>query len=658
MKYELKLSKLSQLAPIVTLSLCVSALDAPSVHAQPPLMISTLSRSLNVPGVDLDIEPRLKERAEYRLALKDLRSSRITAFKRRQKSLENYLLAPYLDYHYYNNKVASLSAQQINEFSERYRDLPFTQRLRDRWLLRLPGQGRWSDYLANYEPSSSATRRCYHLRALYRSGERKVALEQVEPLWLHGKSQPKACDALFKAWMGAGYLTDKLVRRRIEMALERNEVTLARYLLTQMRSAALKKQATLLYQAHVRPQTLFNPNAHKADTDSNKAILRVGLQRLARKEPEAARRAWQTIRTTHSFTASDITAIESRLLIEGARDNLWPKTEHRPVISDNGVLELVAREAVRHENWSEASYWIGALTPEKRADPEWRYWLDRSAGKDLAALARERNYYGFLAAHQLGAETQLHHQPSAISPETLARVRRLPGIDRALELYAVDDLLNARREWRDTFATLQSNEQIAAAQLAHNNGWLNQAIMAANAAALHNDLDLRFPQVYDNLYGQASHATKLHPSTLLAVTRQESAFQHRARSSADARGLMQLLPSTAKWTARKAGLRQPTTLDLYEPAINIRIASEYLARLMNRYDQQRPLAFAAYNAGEHRVDRWIKDRSGMPMEVWIENIPYRETRGYVKSVLAFNHLYSKRMNDPLPLLLPHEKTVR
>ena len=121
---------------------------------------------------------------------------------------------------------------------------------------------------------------------------------------------------------------------------------------------------------------------------------------------------------------------------------------------------------------------------------------------------------------------------------------------------------------------------------------------------------------------------------------------------------MQLLPATAKRTAKKSGLRQPTKLDLYEPAINIRIASEYLATLMKRYDQQRPLAFAAYNAGEHRVDRWIKDRSGMPMEIWIETIPFRETRGYVKSVLAFNHLYSKRLNKPLPLLLPHEKTLK
>lgn len=619
-----------------------------------PLLIS----SLNSAGAQLDTQARLADRTQYRLALKDLAKNRITEFKRRQKGLQNYLLAPYLEYHYLNKKVATLSARDVKRFTERYAEYPFATRLRDRWLLKLPGQGRWSDYLENYQPSTSTTRRCYHLRALYRSGEREAALKQVEPLWLRGKSQPKACDPLFKAWIGAGYQTDRLVWSRLERALEKNEVSLSRYLLTQIRSAALKKQATLLYQAHVSPQTLFNPNAHKDDTDANRAILRVGLVRLARREPAKARGLWQELRTTHSFSKADINAIESRLLLEGARDNLWPASDQRPKVVKQSVLKIVAREAIRHENWPQASHWIAALEDDTRDEPEWRYWLERSAGKDLAALAAERNYYGFLAAHQLGAETQLHHEPSPIAPATLKRVRRLAGIDRALELYAVDDLINARREWLRSFAKLGHEEQTAAAQLAHSNGWLDQAIMAANAASLHNDLDLRFPQVYDNLYGRASHATNLHPSTLLAVTRQESAFQQRARSSADARGLMQLLPSTAKWTAKKAGLRQPTTLDLYEPAINIRIASEYLARLMARYDQQRPLAFAAYNAGEHRVDRWIKDRSGMPMEVWIENIPYGETRGYVKSVLAFNHLYSKRMNDPVPLLLPHEKTVR
>jgi len=600
---------------------------------------------------------RVTARREYRLALKDLSNNRISEFKRRQKALADYSLAPYLEYHYHRKKIDRLTSADMAAFMQTYADYPFAERLRDRWLLRLPGKNRWNDYLKNYTPSRSTTRRCYHLRALYRSGQRKAALDQVEPLWVHGKSQPKACDSLFKTWIDAGYLTDELVWQRMILALEKNEVRLAKYLQKLLSQATYKRHATALYQAHVRPQSRFKPEAHQSDTQINRAILSAGLLRLARKDPAAALDIWQRVRTSHSFTDPQRATIESRLYIEAAADKIFPAADERPQALSDSSLQRVAREAVRQQNWPEAARWISQMSEAERSKSEWRYWSIRSRGADLTELASERNYYGFLAARRLGIETRLNHVPSTISLDRVQTVGQLPGFERSLELYAVDDLINAKREWLRVFTALSTEQKAAAALLAQQHGWLDQAIVAANAAGLHNDLDLRFPQAFEPIYGKAGHATNLATSTLLAVTRQESAFAQRARSQADARGLMQLLPATAKRTAKKAGLRQPTTLDLYEPAINIRIASEYLAALMQRYDQQRPLAFAAYNAGEHRVDRWIKDRAGMPMEVWIETIPFRETRGYVKSVLAFNHLYSKRLNKPVPLLLPHEQTV-
>lgn len=625
---------------------------------------ATSAKTFAVPSVALLTQPtkhanskRLQQRANYRLALKDLAKNRITEFKRRQQQLRDYTLAPYLEYHYRNKTVDKITSKQMASFRTRFADYPFTERLRDRWLLKLPSKGRWADYLANYEPSNGALRRCYYLRSLYRSGQRKAALDQVAPLWLHGKSQPKGCDALFEAWIGAGYLNDKLVWQRLNLALDRNEVTLANYLLRLMKPGTLKKQATALYKAHVRPQTQFNPGAFSADTQTNRTILQVGVQRLARKDPAAATALWRNLKQSHDFAADIQTQIEGRLLIEGSQESLYPPAHERPQDLTDSALERIAREAVRQQNWPQAAHWISEMTSANRAKSEWQYWARRSAGSDLGALAQERNYYGFLAARDVGVDTRLNHQPSANVAATLASVSELPSIDRALELHAVDDLINARREWRAAFSTLSSEQKVAAARLAQQYGWLDQAIIAANAASLHNDLDLRFPQVFSAIYGKASSATNIPPSTLLAITRQESAFQQRARSHANARGLMQLLPATAKRTARKAGLRQPSTLDLYKPEINIRIASEYFASLMTRYNQQRPLAFAAYNAGERRVDRWIKDRAGMPMEVWIETIPFKETRGYVKSVLAFNHLYSKRMNNPVPLLMAHEVVV-
>ncbi len=158
-----------------TINASSSAVNKPALPAG-SLLIGALNRPPNAQNKNPRNQGRLAERSEYRLALKDLQRNRISAFKRRQKALEGYVLAPYLEYHYLNSRVSSLTAEQINTFEARYSDFPFAALLRDRWLLRLPGQGRWLDYLTYYQPSTSATRRCYYLRALYRSGQKKRAL--------------------------------------------------------------------------------------------------------------------------------------------------------------------------------------------------------------------------------------------------------------------------------------------------------------------------------------------------------------------------------------------------------------------------------------------------------------------------------------------------
>lgn len=625
--------------------------------------ISTVAENSQAATTDRTLE----QRANYRLAIRDLKAQRFTSFRKRQAQLTDYILAPYLDFHYHRTRANHLGAKEVTAFQARYPEFLFSKRLRDAWLLRLPERGLWQDYLQHYVESSSSTRRCYYVRALYRSGEKKAALDLVAPLWVVGKSQPKACDSLFKTWIDAGYLTDDHVWRRLQLALPRNEVTLARYLLTLIPTdSPLNAAANALYQAQVSPEK-FPFERYQTDNPTNRIILTRALSRLARPDPEAALERWQRFAKTHRFTDEQRHTIERAVLLQNAAENRFPGMHERPQDLDPTTVERLALAAVRHANWSEVSYWVERLSPAKRQEAQWQYWLaeglnqrvqdSQRAAMALDDLALTRSYYGFLAAQKTGKQSQLNHTPTDTSQATLTAVALVPGIQRALELYAVDDSLNGRREWNAAFPTLSPQQQQAAAILAHHNGWLNQAITAANMAQLRDDLDLRFPIAHIEDYRKASLATGISVSTLLAVTRQESAFQRKARSSANARGLMQLLFSTAKETAKKSGLRRPSRTDLYEPAVNIRIASEYLARLLKRYDGQRPLAFAAYNAGPHRVDVWIRDRAGMPMPQWIENIPFRETRNYVKGVLAFDHLYSLRMDAPKALLAENEQQL-
>ena len=247
---------------------------------------------------------------------------------------------------------------------------------------------------------------------------------------------------------------------------------------------------------------------------------------------------------------------------------------------------------------------------------------------------------------------------SGSSPAQLNQLRRNPHIERALELFAVGEEINGRREWYRALDGLETEQQLAAAELAASHGLVPLGIRTANIAEARDHLALRFPLVYEPQFKRASLRTTLPTPLLFAIARQESALQPDARSSANARGLMQLLPSTAQLAAKRAVLPIPATRDLYDPATNIALGSFHLAWLIKRFDGQTPLAIAAYNAGEHRVDRWIKEAQGMPMDLWIERIPFRETRNYVKNVLAFRHVYAHKLEQLMPILATHEQTVR
>jgi soluble lytic murein transglycosylase len=273
------------------------------------------------------------------------------------------------------------------------------------------------------------------------------------------------------------------------------------------------------------------------------------------------------------------------------------------------------------------------------------------------ALAEERDYYGFLAAERIGSDAQLNRSEHILDPVQVNQLRRVPAVNRAVELYAVGDLINARREWNALIPKMDPRDQNHAGYLAQQMGWTSEGIRIANEARLFDNIDLRFPLVYQEVFQRISAITTVPHSFMIAIARQESAFDPQARSSANARGLMQLLPSTATAVAKRSGLPAPSAEDLYNPVANVEISGHHLARLMTRYGDRRPLVAAAYNAGQHRVDGWIKDASGTPIDVWIETIPFRETRNYVKNVLAFEQVYSQLLGSPTPMLAAHEATV-
>lgn len=608
-----------------------------------------------------------QQRAEYKNALDLLTAGRTEAFRRSRAALSDYVLAPYLDYHELQSRLSSATADEINRFRADHPDLPAADVIYYRWLKRLGSQRDWQTLIRYYEPTASAELDCLYLRALLATGQREGAFAPVADLWVVGHSQPNTCDPLFDAWISDGHLTESMVWERTVLALDANARTLARYLQRFFKGSAAQ-DAENYYAVHVSPSNITHTSRYRGDHERGREVIRHGLLRLAARDPEAAAKAWSKYRRSYPF-GDDVSAeIEVAIAVGNARRGVFPAgPEQSNALPDSAAPDM-ADAAIQVENWAQAAYWIDRISGEERQARRWQYWLARSLAASVMrseraeltyrALAEARDYYGFLAAEQIGRPIRLNDEPLDVSPILLNQLKRRPPVARAVELFAVGDLVNARREWRELLPGLSDEDRAAAAALAHSIGWTSQAIQTASFGPLRDTLELRFPMAFPDSFQRVSHATTVSQSFLLAIARQESAFDPQARSHANARGLMQLMYPTATEIARRVGVTTPTVAELYDPSLNIELAGHHLAALLDRYDHQRPLAAAAYNAGEARVERWTAERSGTDMDVWIESIPFSETRNYVKNVLAFAQVYGQLMKNPVPMLQVHEATVR
>ena len=597
-----------------------------------------------------------EQRQAYKRAVDHLYAGHVSAALKIQRQLNDYVLTPYITYHRNRLRLAQLSADEVQGFRSAYPDLPGAQRIYWQWLKRQGERGHWRTFLKHYEHTDDAALQCLRLRALYAIEERQAALDGTVALWTVGESQPKACDPIFQVWQRER-LTDEVAWRRLRLAIEANERTLARYLL-RFFSTSRRTWAQALYDVHVSPNHVKSAGRYRTDNALSRQVIGHGLRRLAARDAAAAAAAWAKYRESHRFTPSErqrIAAPVEQAMAEAGLLRKSPDADSPPE-----AAEGFAKAYLRQQAWSSVQAWIERIPQDRRFTDNWQYWLARAlddthGGSERArlayqSLAQGRSYYRFLAARRVDAPLSFQDVGAPPTAADKQKVLVVPAVGRAIELFAVGDEVNARRELAAVIPRLTMDERRAAVHWVQDIGYPVLAIHTANKAELRNDLALRFPVLHLPLFKRASHVTAVPLPVLLAFARQESAFEANARSPANARGVLQMLPSTARLAAKRAGLPIPSTVDLFDPAINIPLGSSHIAWLMRRYDGALPLVAAAYNAGEHRADRWVKDLTGAPMDVWIESIPYRETRNYVKNVLAFASVYAYRLGKPPPYL--------
>jgi soluble lytic murein transglycosylase len=610
------------------------------------------------------------QRADFVAAERALAQSDLEGFTALAARLEDYPLYPYLRYAALNEKLHTLPRTEVRAFLERFDDTPLAWQLRSRWLNLLASKGLWQDFLADYRPTSNVSLQCRQLQALIQTGNGDAALPRVEALWLHGSSRPKACDAVFEHWLRAGNPGRELAWKRIALAMDAGNPGLARYL-RRFLPASEQAWADYWMNLHRDPAQLTRRDAPGTEHPYLRRIQAHTVRRLAGNDPHAALTLWQEFSTADGFTEGDKQRVHIRLAAalfdqpgdEADRffDELAPRS------ADRKLHELRLRAALARGDWEAYLRWHASMPPALRDEPRWQYWLARAldaSGEAKAAhaiyqrLAEQRSYHGFLAADRIGVGYSLSHSTAPAATEDLARLAATPAMQRSHELLALGRTLEARREWHLATRNLSEAELVTAAKLADSWEWHGQAILTVAEGRHWDDLELRFPLAHRDTVEQQAGRQALDPAWIYAVVRQESAFMADARSHVGATGLMQLMPATARRVARR--LEKPLRINstrLRQPEVNITLGSAYLREVLDDLFSNPVLATAAYNAGPHRVRQWLPE-TPMAGDLWVEMVPFYETRKYLKRVLTYTAIYQARMGREPTRLLERMPTVQ
>ncbi|HSM29528.1 MAG TPA: transglycosylase SLT domain-containing protein [Woeseiaceae bacterium] len=589
--------------------------------------------------------------------------------------LRSYLLWPDLRAAWFRATIRKADMDEIEAFLERYGMLKPARELRYRYALHLADAGLLDRYLriyrSYYQGLGVDRLDCIALHAEIEAGDGDRIVRRGRELWLTGYSQADECDPVFEWMREARELTEDDYRARFALAVEAREFTRARWLARSLDDASLAL-ANHWLQAQTKPEHFVDTHGERADSDVSRQQLAYAVERITYRDPEVALRLWNRLENVYAFSPQ--TRHETRRHIA-----LWTARNNRPgayelltslplEAQDEEVMRWRARVSLREERWTDLLDDIAMMVADERNSEQWLYWravgLARS-GNDAAAkavlepLAAERSYYGFLAADELGVDYAFAHDTLRADETVIESLARRPDLVRARELFLVGLDGRGRSEWDAAMAGLDDDEKTQAAVLAHRWGWHSRAIATAAVTGHYDDLALRYPLPFRQSFEQGASSASISTTWALGIARSESLFMRDVRSRAGAIGLMQLMPATGRQVAREINLSYSGPDTLTDPDHNIRLGTSYLGSMAARYDGNHVLATAAYNAGPHRVDRWLPRSAMVDARIWIENIPYNETRRYVRRVLAADTIFHwrltgemQRLSDRLPQVRP------
>ncbi len=570
-------------------------------------------------------------------------------------------LAGWVEYAGLRRTIDTLPSAQALSFLKRYEGQAVADAFRGAWLPALSRRQDWPTLRAAWKPSRDIGLQCAELNARQATGKTDAQwTADAQALWRSsGKSLPDACDPVFAILANQGGLPPALRWQRIEAAATEQQPAVMRSAargLPAAEAALANDYAAFLDNVH--PRALNWPK-----TERSRSVAMRGLMRLAKSAPAAAEQQLPQYATALGMDESQ----RGKVLYEAA---LWTVASYDPDSArrlnavpesayDERLHEWRVREAMARGDWRAALVAVRKMPKVQREDSRWRYYEARLAeetGDDAEAqrlfreAAKAATFHGFLAADRVNQPYALCPWAPNDSAQAKAAVARDPALVRALALWRIERVGWATREWNDALSRFDDGQRRIAVAVARDNGWFDRAVFSLGKQTDENRLyELRFPLHHDATIRRESAKHAIDPAWVAAEIRAESIFNPKARSSANAMGLMQVLPGTGAATARSLGIPWGGAASLYDSDTNIALGTAYLRQMLNKYGLPY-VAIAAYNAGPVPTARWQSQRPGFDADFWIETISYKETREYVARILAFSVIYDWRLNgNALPV---------
>lgn len=597
--------------------------------------------------------------SDFKAARGHAQKGQLQQFDRLAKRIpKDHLLQPYLQY--WRLVADNATADELQAFIQANPDSPLADRLRIELAKLYALAENWPAFRAQYRQLSQPPQEltCHELYLRLQEGDPRAAQSGIA-LWHSGKDMPSSCNPLFARLFELGRLGPEDRYQRLRLALDNDNLGIARAMDAQLPPEE-RMQANALAMAQRHGDDLIR-QASPRRAQREAALYALSL--FARLDPEGAAQLWEKESGRYSegeqrYGWGQIALYAARQHDARALDWFARAAPFDMPVFSELQAQWRARAAIRFGRWQELYNSIQAMPAEMQEETVWRYWKARAlkamnavfpANLLFARLSQETDYYGLLALEELPPRVETRPAPYRVTPEDLQWARSQPGLQRALLLNRMDLSQEAVEEWNRALQGASDRQLLAAAELALREEWHDRAILTANRTRTEHNFDLRYIAPYRDLASAYAQKNGLDEAWVYGLIRQESHFVTRARSRSGAQGLMQIMPATAKWIGQKLGLDRHAHTRMDSPEANLHFGTFYLRHAYDTLDQSAVLATAGYNAGPGRARRWQADT---PLEgaVYVETIPFTETRIYVKKVMANAMFYRSRFGgDALAL---------